>query len=70
MARYDYRCEKCGAEFEREEPMSAEPSVHCVDPKCDGKVKRIIGKVGIAFKGSGFYVTDSTQKTGTGGDSN
>ncbi len=58
MPTYDYLCGKCGHRFEEIQKMSDPPLKTC--PKCRGKVKRIIGGgVGVIFKGSGFYVTDS-----------
>jgi putative FmdB family regulatory protein len=56
MPTYDYRCEECGNEFE------ALHGVHeSVDkcPRCGGGVRRLFRPVGIIFKGSGFYKTDS-----------
>jgi len=58
MPTYDYICQKCGAEFERFQSISARAIRKC--PKC-GKnaLKRLIGAgSGIIFKGSGFYETD------------
>ena len=64
MPRYQYRCKKCFFEFEEVQSIHADALEKC--PKCDGSVQRIIGRnVGIAFKGSGFYVTDSTAKSKT-----
>ena len=58
MPTYDYRCSECLHEFEYVQSMMDKPLEIC--PKCEGKVKRLISKnVGISFKGSGFYVTDS-----------
>ena len=57
MPTYDYKCQECNHSFELFQPMSAEPLKHC--PKCNGKVKRLIGTgAGTIFKGSGFYQTD------------
>lgn len=57
MPTYDYECEKCGDIFEIFQSIKAEPIKKC--PKCDGKVKRLIGSgAGVIFKGSGFYATD------------
>jgi len=55
---YDYRCEKCGYEFEKFQSMSASVLKKC--PKCGkSSLKRLIGTgAGIIFKGSGFYQTD------------
>jgi putative FmdB family regulatory protein len=61
MPTYEYRCRKCGHEFEDFKSMSAPPLTKC--PKCKGKVDRLIGRgAGIIFKGSGFYETDYKRK--------
>lgn len=61
MPTYEYRCEKCGYEFELFQSMSDQPRKRC--PKCRGKVKRLIGLgAGIIFKGTGFYETDYKRK--------
>jgi len=50
----EYKCEKCGFNFERLQKMSEKPI-----QKCGCKVKRLIGSnINIIFKGSGFYVND------------
>ena len=57
MPMYEYKCERCGFNFERLQKMSEEPIKIC--PKCGGKVNRLIGSnINIIFKGSGFYVND------------
>ena len=57
MPTYEYRCTKCGHEFEQYQPITAKPLSRC--PKCKGRVKRLIGTGGgILFKGTGFYQTD------------
>lgn len=57
MPTYEYLCEKCGFKFEKFQNMNDEALRKC--PKCNGSVKRLIGKgAGIIFKGSGFYSTD------------
>ena len=58
MPTYDYKCEKCGYEFEQFQSITAKPLRKC--PEC-GKtaLNRLIGTgAGIIFKGSGFYETD------------
>ena len=61
MPTYDYECTACGHTFEYFQSMFDEPLSVC--PKCEGKVKRLIGRgTGIIFKGSGFYVTDNRTK--------
>jgi len=58
MPTYEYRCGKCGHEFERFQSITAAP-VRCC-PQCGRNgVRRLIGTgTGIIFKGSGFYQTD------------
>jgi predicted nucleic acid-binding Zn ribbon protein len=57
MPVYVYRNLKTGETFEVEQRM-IEPAL-AADPVTGDPVKRLIQPVGIAFKGSGFYVTDS-----------
>jgi putative FmdB family regulatory protein len=57
MPTYQYRCDKCGHEFEEFQSMT-EPAIE-VCPECKGKTRRLIsGGAGLLFKGSGFYQTD------------
>ena len=57
MPTYDYRCRKCGHQYEVFQSISAAPLTEC--PKCGGLVERLIGGgAGLVFKGSGFYITD------------
>lgn len=60
MPVYDYRCEKCGKEFEIEQKISESPIKKC--SKCGGKVKRLISNTSFVLKGSGWYVTDYARK--------
>lgn len=60
MPRYEYQCAECGVRFERVQSFNAAPLDTC--PECGGAVRRLIGPVGIVFKGSGFYVTDNARK--------
>jgi putative FmdB family regulatory protein len=53
---YEYKCEKCGNQFEKIENHSAPTTQKCA--KCGGKAQRMISAAGIQFKGSGWYVTD------------
>lgn len=61
MPFYRYRNLTTGETFEIEQRM-IEPAL-ATDPKTGDPVKRLIQPVGIAFKGSGFYVTDSRSST-------
>lgn len=57
MPRYEYQCSDCGVRFERIQHYTDAPLTTC--PECEGKVQRLIGPVGVVFKGPGFYATDS-----------
>ena len=59
MPTYDYECTKCSHNFDAFQSMSEDPLVKC--PSCgkNGLRRLIGGGLGVIFKGSGFYVTDS-----------
>ncbi len=59
MPTYDYECTKCSHTFDAFQSMSDEPLRKC--PSCGrNTLRRLIGGgLGVIFKGSGFYVTDS-----------
>ncbi len=57
MPTYGYRCGTCRNEFERVQRMSDASLTEC--PECGGAVRRVVHPVGVVFKGSGWYVTDS-----------
>ena len=58
MPTYVYKCDDCEHTFEARQRFSDEPLSEC--PACEtGNVRRVINNVGIVFKGSGFYITDS-----------
>lgn len=62
MPTYEYKCDKCGYQFEQFQKMTDEPRKRC--PKCRGKVVRLPGTgAGVIFKGSGFYETDYRSKS-------
>ncbi len=63
MPLYEYQCDECGVRFARHQHFSDAPLTTC--PECGGEVHRLIGPVGIVFKGSGFYATDSRKKGGS-----
>ena len=66
MPTYEYRCRKCGHEFEEFQAITADAITKC--PECGKEaVERLIGTgAGVIFKGSGFYETD--YKRSGGGD--
>jgi putative FmdB family regulatory protein len=57
MPTYEYACRNCGEQFEIVQAFSDDPLTVC--PKCGSELRKIFGSVGIVFKGSGFYKTDS-----------
>ena len=64
MPTYEYKCDACTHHFEKFQSMLDDPLKLC--PQCIGPVRRLISKnIGISFKGSGFYATDSTVKSST-----
>jgi putative FmdB family regulatory protein len=58
MPTYEYECKKCGERFDVVQSFTDEP-LKRHKGGCGGSVKRVFGSVGISFKGSGFYKTDS-----------
>ena len=66
MPTYDYECQSCGHRFDQFQNMSDEPLRDC--PTCGAPaLKRLVGGgIGVIFKGSGFYVTDSKSSSGAG----
>jgi len=64
MPTYEYACSACGHEFEAIQSFSDAAITEC--PECKGEVRKVYSNVGVVFKGSGFYKTDSlTAKTST-----
>lgn len=57
MPIYEYECVSCGDHFERRQSFSDEPIKVC--PECGGATRKVLQPVGIVFKGSGWYITDS-----------
>ena len=58
MPTYEYRCKNCGHEFDIVQSFSEDSLTEC--PSChEQTLKKVFGNVGITFKGSGFYKTDS-----------
>lgn len=57
MPTYQYACTDCGERTEKVQKFTDEPLTVC--PVCGGKLRKVFSPVGIVFKGSGFYRTDS-----------
>ncbi|MGQ0850156.1 MAG: FmdB family zinc ribbon protein [Actinomycetota bacterium] len=64
MPTYEYRCEKCGNNFEVFQSFTARPLRQ--HQECGGRVEKVFHPRGVVFKGSGFYVTDSRKKSDEG----
>lgn len=62
MPTYTYRCNNCDYEFEVRQRMVDEPLTDCPECKSENTLRKVLNSVGIVFKGSGFYVTDSRGK--------
>ena len=62
MPTYEYACTECGQHVEVVQSMSAAPLTTCA--VCGGRLRKVFSPIGIVFKGSGFYRTDSRAKTG------
>ena len=57
MPTYEYRCDTCAQNFDVVQSFTDDPLTEC--PTCGSPVRKVFGSVGIVFKGSGFYKTDS-----------
>lgn len=57
MPTYQYACTACGHRFEAVQSFSDSSLTDC--PECAGRLRKVFSSVGIVFKGSGFYRTDS-----------
>ncbi|MDG4822687.1 zinc ribbon domain-containing protein [Asanoa sp. WMMD1127] len=65
MPTYQYACTECGHQLEAVQSFSDEALTVC--PECEGRLRKVFGSVGVVFKGSGFYRTDS-RNGNSGGD--
>ena len=57
MPTYEYLCNECEHAFEVVQSFTEAAIEKC--PKCNGAVRKVYNNVGVVFKGSGFYKTDS-----------
>lgn len=57
MPTYEYLCQDCDQPLEVFQSFSDDALTDC--PACGGSLKKVFGSVGVVFKGSGFYRTDS-----------
>ncbi|MFD4660365.1 FmdB family zinc ribbon protein [Kitasatospora sp. NPDC058444] len=57
MPTYQYQCTECGNGLEAVQKFTDEALTTC--PDCQGRLRKVFSAVGVVFKGSGFYRTDS-----------
>ncbi|MET8875167.1 FmdB family zinc ribbon protein [Nocardia sp. NPDC004278] len=57
MPTYSYACTQCDNRFDIVQSFADEALSVCSE--CSGKLRKLFNSVGIVFKGSGFYRTDS-----------
>ncbi|WP_137723500.1 FmdB family zinc ribbon protein [Prescottella subtropica] len=57
MPTYSYACTECDNRFDIVQSFTDDTLTVC--PACTGKLRKLFNSVGIVFKGSGFYRTDS-----------
>ena len=60
MPTYEYACTECGNRIEAVQSIADAPLTTCT--VCGGRLRKVFSPVGIVFKGSGFYRTDSRGK--------
>jgi putative FmdB family regulatory protein len=56
---YSYACTECGDRFDAVQAFSDSALTTCA--KCNGRLRKLFGNVGVVFKGTGFYRTDSRE---------
>ncbi|GAA1675661.1 hypothetical protein MMUR_58530 [Mycolicibacterium murale] len=59
MPTYSYACTDCGDRFDAVQAFTDDALTTCT--KCDGRLRKLFNSVGVVFKGSGFYRTDSRE---------
>ena len=65
MPTYQYACTACDHAFEQFQSFTEDSLTEC--PECSGRLRKVFNAVGVVFKGSGFYRTDS-RAASAGGD--
>jgi putative FmdB family regulatory protein len=65
MPTYTYQCDSCEHGFEAVQRFADDPLSEC--PQCGASIRRVIQPVGVVFKGSGWYITDSRPKSSSEG---
>ena len=63
MPTYQYACTACDERLEAVQSFTDAPLTEC--PVCGGSLRKVFSAVGVVFKGSGFYKTDSRSTSGS-----
>jgi len=66
VPNYSYACTECGHAFDIYQEFSDDALSTC--PQCQGRLRKKFSAVGVVFKGSGFYRTDSRSGNGSAKD--
>jgi putative FmdB family regulatory protein len=61
MPTYEYACTACGEHLEVVQSFRDDALTTC--PACGGDLRKVFGSIGVVFKGSGFYKTDTRSST-------
>ena len=59
MPTYSYACTECDNRFDAVQAFTDDALTTC--PQCSGRLRKLFNSVGVVFKGSGFYRTDSRE---------
>ena len=59
MPTYSYACTECDNRFDAVQAFTEDALTTC--PQCSGRLRKLFNAVGVVFKGSGFYRTDSRE---------
>ena len=59
MPTYSYACTECGNRFDVVQAFTDDTLTTC--EQCSGRLRKLFNSVGVVFKGSGFYRTDSRE---------
>ena len=62
MPTYSYACTECDNRFDAVQAFTDDALTTC--PQCSGRLRKLFNSVGVVFKGSGFYRTDSRDSAG------
>lgn len=63
MPTYSYACTECDNRFDAVQAFTEDALTSC--PQCSGRLRKLFNSVGVVFKGSGFYRTDSRDSSKT-----